>query len=360
MFSEKQYILWLANTGVTSSKLFNIIRTFGSAESFFMSNESGTKESKKQSLIRICKETEEGMFGYTTFFCPDYPPLLKNISDPPAIIYYSGDISCLQSPCVSIIGSRRSSEYGDAAAKILAHSLAAVGITIISGMANGVDSAAHEGAIESGMTAAVLGGGLNKIYPANNVRLMKKIISSGVVLSEHAPDAAPIPAYFSRRNRIISGISYATIVCEANEKSGTSGTVNFALEQGREVYAVPGSIFSPLSAGTNRLIRDGAPIVVNAGDILYNLSLAFPDVFHIKAVPKKEQSLTEPQNLGETELKIYNIVRSRTESVSADLICNKLDIPVEEVLVALTMLEVDGYIKQLPGSGYVCRKHSLN
>ncbi|MEW5921664.1 MAG: DNA-processing protein DprA [Bacillota bacterium] len=198
-----------------------------------------------------------------------YPPLLREIYDPPPLLYYSGDLQVLQKSCLAVVGSRRHTAYGREIAYKFAARLAACGITVVSGLARGIDTWAHRGALKvKGTTAAVLGCGLDICYPPENSLLMQSIRQQGVVLSEFPPGSEPLPANFPRRNRLISGLSLGTVVVEAGEKSGALITASFALEQGREVFAVPGSITSPCSRGCHYLIKEGAKLVDGVESIL--------------------------------------------------------------------------------------------
>jgi len=198
-----------------------------------------------------------------------YPFLLREINDPPPILYYSGDLQALHKPSLAVVGSRRHTVYGREVAYKFAARLAACGITVVSGMARGIDTWAHQGTLgKGGATAAVLGCGLDICYPPENRLLMQNIQRQGVVLSEFPPGTEPLPANFPRRNRLISGLSLGTLVVEAGEKSGALITATFALEQGREVFAVPGSILSDCSRGCHYLIKQGAKLVDGVEAIL--------------------------------------------------------------------------------------------
>ncbi len=201
-----------------------------------------------------------------------YPVCLKNIPDPPIILYYLGEMAPSASN-LTVVGSRQASPYGLRATKELLVPVTRVGINIISGLAVGIDTAAHQAALASrGRTWAVLGSGLTTIYPQTNIGLATQIIKTGGgIISEFPPFAPPRPKNFPRRNRLLSGLSSATLVVEANLKSGSLITARYALEQGRDVYAVPGSIFSPTSLGSNKLIAAGAATVTGPSDLLNNL-----------------------------------------------------------------------------------------
>jgi DNA processing protein len=206
---------------------------------------------------------------------PSYPPLLACIADPPPVLWTLGDAGVLQRPAVAVIGSRAASPYALAVGERLAEELAGRGVVVASGLARGVDSAAHRGCLEGGgQTAAILGSGLDRIYPAEHEDLAASISKQGVLVSELGPGAPPCADHFPLRNRIISGISLAVVVVEASEKSGSLITARCALEQGRDVMAVPGSVLSGRNRGSHSLLKDGAKVVESADDILEGLGWA--------------------------------------------------------------------------------------
>lgn len=198
---------------------------------------------------------------------PEYPALLGQIFRPPAVLFYRGRLQPAAHR-LAVVGSRRLSAYGRSAAEALALALAKRGVTVVSGAARGIDSAAHRGALQAGRTVAVLGCGVDVVYPPENRKLLDAIAEQGAVLSEYAPGTRPSPAFFPARNRIISGLSLGTIVVEAAERSGSLITAEMALSEGRDVFAVPGSIYSATSQGCHRLIQQGAKLVTKAQDVL--------------------------------------------------------------------------------------------
>jgi DNA processing protein len=209
----------------------------------------------------------------------DLPPLLRAIHDPPKRLYLrgDGDPSLLAEPAIAVVGARACSPYGAQVARMLGRELGRAGLIVVSGLARGVDGHAHRGALDAGaVTVAVLGCGIDRDYPAAHANLAAQIAERGLVVSEYAPGVEPAPFRFPARNRIIAGLSAATIVVEARERSGALITADFALEDGREVFAVPGEITSSLSSGTNALLRLGATPVTSAGDVLEALGLEPP------------------------------------------------------------------------------------
>ena len=205
---------------------------------------------------------------------PGYPPLLRELHDPPPTLYVRGEVESLAAPGVAVVGARSCSAYGAQVARALARDLAAAGLVVVSGLARGVDGEAHRGALESGgRTIAVLGCGIDRDYPRSHAELARRIVSSGVVVSEYPAGVEPAPWRFPARNRIIAGLSLATVVVEARERSGALITADFALELGRDVFAVPGEITSGLSAGTNDLLRQGAAPLSSVRDLLEALGV---------------------------------------------------------------------------------------
>jgi DNA processing protein len=202
-----------------------------------------------------------------------FPVSLLAIPDCPPAIWYRGTLACLDAPCVAIVGSRAASAVAVETAERLGAGLAALGITVVSGLARGVDSSAHRGALHAGRTSAVLGSGVDRIYPAEHAPLAARISEAGLVLSEYAPGVPPMPAHFPLRNRLISGLSRGVVVIEASDRSGSLITAACALEQGRDVMAVPGNVLSGRNKGGHALIRDGATIVECADDIVQALGL---------------------------------------------------------------------------------------
>jgi DNA processing protein len=284
-----------------------------------------------------------------TFEDPDYPQLLKNIHSFPLLLYVKGKFEeqDYKMP-IAIVGMRKASYYGKTVTEELAENLACAGFTIISGMARGIDTSAHQGALKKGRTIAVLGSGLNYIYPRENKKLSEKIAQNGVLISEFPMNTPPDKFNFPRRNRIISGMSLGVVVVEAEEKSGALITANLASEQGREVFAVPGKIDSNYSKGTHKLIQDGAKLVMNWKDIASEL---------IHEIDWETQSNTKEKpniRLEEFEEKIYNSLS--TEPKQIEEIIKESEISSSKALSALLSLELQGIAKQLPGKYFVKTK----
>lgn len=275
-----------------------------------------------------------------------YPVLLKEIYDAPAVIYYKGNIEVLNDPAVGIVGSRKISLYAKQTTPFIAGELARNGVVIVSGLAFGVDTCAHQATLEvSGKTVAVLGGGLDKknFYPPHNRDLAQKIIETGgAVISEHSAGAPPLNFNFPQRNRIISGLSLGILVIEAAERSGALITAKTALEQNREVFALPGNIFQPNSCGTNDLIKKGAHLVTSAGDILEILNFK-------KVVEYSENKKIIPENPDEE--KILAIIS--VAPLHIDAIGRSVNMEAALLNSLLMMMEMKGMVKNLGGSMYV-------
>jgi len=276
----------------------------------------------------------------------DYPKILKEISNAPKQLYVRGNLPKDHNLNFAIVGTRTASDYGRTLAFKIAKELAELGFNIISGLALGIDTQAHLGALEGkGKTTAVMGSAIddNSIYPSENLNLVKKIISSGgAVISEYQPGTKSEIWFFPERNRIIAGLSQGVLVVEAPEKSGALITARLALEQNREVFAIPGSIFSKNSFGTNNLIKSGAKMVISVDDILEELNLT--DL-------KTEKEITEKENLTEEEKAILNIIEK--EPIYIDKICQLSKMAASQVLAVVSLLEIKDIIKNIGGSKFV-------
>ncbi len=272
----------------------------------------------------------------------NYPELLHMINDKPKKLYYTGDISALSGICVSVVGSRHATDYGRWAAFEIGKRLAQCGVTVVSGMASGIDSFAHKGALEAGgMTAAVLGCGLDICFPKMNRLLMEEIANKGVLLSEYPLGTEPARFTFPRRNRIISGVSAATVVVEAGLGSGSLITAEKAADQGRAVYAVPGNINNLYSIGTNKLIRDGAIGICVIDDIIADLGLL-------------GEAQTATAELGAEELRVLAAVGGGGET-TIDSICEKTLMTPGKITGIVTVLEMKGYLHTELGKIFVAK-----
>ncbi len=282
-----------------------------------------------------------------TSACRGYPDLLRQISDPPPVLFVSGRVDLLSSPQIAVVGSRKPSPGGQQNAKQLSQKLSQHGLLITSGLAYGIDAAAHQGALSADVpTIAVLGSGLDNIYPRRHQHLARRISEEGVLLSEWAPTTVPLSHHFPRRNRIISGLSLATLVIEASEKSGSLITARLALEQGREVMAVPGSIQNPMAAGCNRLIQDGATLVSNHQDVLNNLNgFLLLSPVQTSNLPASAKPKLDPYQ----HKVLYSVDYDPT---SIDSIVVQSGLTIEQVSSILLALELLGQLSSAPGGMY--------
>jgi len=280
-----------------------------------------------------------------TFGSGAYPPLLREIPSPPALLYVKGElIEKDKSAAVGIVGTRRVTPYGRQITERLAGDLAALGVTIVSGLALGIDAVAHESALDAGgRTVAVLGTGIDRVYPERHIRLAERISESGALVTEFPPGTGPAGENFPRRNRIISGLSLGTVVTEAPLKSGALITASFALDQGREVMAVPGDVFSFGSAGCNALLREGATLVRGADDVLEALNFAaavqLPLDFEPVPAPEGDESRIAVL-LSAKPLHLDDV--ARTTGLSAG-----------DVAALLTVMELKGLARDVGGGNYV-------
>jgi DNA processing protein len=293
------------------------------------------------------------------FDSEDYPPILKQIPDAPLLLYVRGDAKVLAQYAVAVVGSRRPSAYGSSVAHRLAHDLARRQLVVVSGLARGVDSAAHHGALEAqGKTVAVLGSGIDVIYPRENKRLADEIAKSGAVISEFPLGTGPTPENFPIRNRIISGLSLGVVVVEAAEYSGSLITARLALEQNREVYAVPGNITSAQSFGPNHLIKQGAKLVDQWMDVIEE----FPPEVRTQLLPPDEATEGEPMgtqaanlfaaSLTPEQKAVFEVLRA-DQALFVDDIVSGTRVSHPRVLSALLQLEMNGLIRQLPGKNFI-------
>ncbi len=284
-------------------------------------------------IIRITMESDE------------YPDSLREIQGSPRELYCIGDISLLKTPCAAIVGSRRYTIYGRQTALMIGKMLAGRGITVVSGMAKGIDSFAHQGALskQEGKTIAVLGTAIGKPYPASNAALMEEIEEKGLVISEYPPDFPGSQYGFPARNRIISGLSKSVIVVEAGLKSGSLITAQIAGDQGKTVFAVPGNINSQFSIGTNLLIRDGAYPLVVVDDVIREMG-----VQSLNRGTFGEDQEGFPVEMDDDEKKLYSEIRQE-QGISADALSEKVELPISKINGILTVMEIKGAIMMCSG-----------
>ena len=389
-----KYWVWLSEVkGLTNRSKLLLLDHFGSPENIYYADEDEYRlvedieprqiallaEKSMEDADRILGACSRLGLRLLTMQDADYPVRLRNIFEPPCLLYVKGQLPVIdEEVAVAMVGTRKASPYGVEAAEKIAYGLSRQGAVVISGAAAGVDSASHRGALRAGgKTIAVLGNGLDVVYPAENEWLYRDIAASGALISEYPPGTAAEAWHFPVRNRIISGLSLATVVVEAPEKSGALITANTALEQGRDVFAVPGPIDAPMSRGCNRLIADGAGLVSESWDILREYQAMYPHKILGERVElphalgyqaRTEQAeakaaetpleaealpaldLTGDHGLTDDQMKLLRELAQGEKQVD-DLI-ELTQIPARRVLSALTMLELDGYVAQSGGKRF--------
>lgn len=358
---------WLALyliPGLGHTVLRSLLENFGTPDAVF---EAGVSELVKVEGVRreiaqrivnrefsIDPEKELGKVKKAgariiTYMDPSYPKLLKEIHHPPVLLYVKGKDIPLNQTFIAVVGSRNATHYGLRAAENIGMGLAKRRVGVVSGLARGIDSAAHRGCLRGkGFTVAVMGTGIDRVYPKSNKRLLDKVTETGAVITEFPTGSPPEPKNFPIRNRIISGLSRGVVVVEATKQSGSLITASLALDQGREVFAVPGSIDSFKSTGTHFLIKQGAKLIENADDILDEFG------FHRESVEERNDlrgaagALLE---MDELERKLYEIIGDYP--IHIDQIVRKGDMDAGEVSSTLMEMELKGIVKQLPGKMFV-------
>lgn len=303
---------------------------------------------KEVSLDRIWERLESAGVHVLTWEDEDYPKRLLEIDQPPPVLYVRGEMRPDDDWAVAVVGTRRITAYGRQITERVAGFLANNGITVISGLARGVDAAAHKAALDTGgRTLAVLGSGVDRIYPPEHRKLAEAVMQNGALLSDYPLGTPPDSMNFPPRNRIISGLAQAVVVVEAGERSGALITARFAADQGREVFAVPGNINAPQSVGANRLIQQGANPLTDPQEILEILNLT---------MVSQQQNARVVLPADKTEAQLLRIIRQ--EPIHVDDICNYASMPIEVVTAALTMMELKGMVRQVGGMQYIAvREH---
>ena len=294
------------------------------------------------------RRVEQAGATLVPFTAAAYPARLRMIADPPPLLYVKGQLCAEDDKAVAVVGSRSASEYGRRVARDLCRGLAALGFTVISGMARGLDGAAHEATLSAGgRTLAVLGSGVDRPYPPEHEKLYHRISESGAVLSEFPMGTGPLAFNFPARNRLISGLSLGVVVVEATEKSGSLITAALALEQGREVFAVPGEVGASRSRGTHRLIRQGAKLVETAADIVEEIA---PQLLNrARLSPSCAQRLLPQQTRVEAR-KVFDLLQERPAQI--DELIERSGLSSAEISEILLDLELQGYVRQLAGKRY--------
>ena len=366
---------WLALTrieGLGVRGCHRLIEHFGSAQGAYMASLTelegcGVPARVAQAIFaqaalrdaeKEIEKTQQDGCQLVAFDNEDYPPLLKQIPDAPLLLYVRGDVKVLSQFAVGIVGTRRPSAYGSSVAHRLAHDLAQRQLVVVSGLARGVDSAAHRGALEAqGKTVAVLGSGIDVIYPRENKRLADEVAAAGAVISEFPLGTGPTPENFPIRNRIISGLSLGVVVVEAAEYSGSLITARLAVEQNREVFAVPGNITSPQSFGPNHLIKQGAKLVDQWMDVVEEFSpevrsQLLPPVDGTEAGPIGSQAQLFEGTLTPDQKAVFDVLRA-DQALFVDDIAVAANLSHPRILAALLQLEMSGLIRQLPGKNFL-------
>lgn len=363
MHDEEEVKYWLALRligDLTNGEIRSLIERFSSPREVFSASKADLREILKNKVEKADEIANFKNWGeaerewerlkchearIVTFRDPDFPGLLTNIDNYPPFLYVKGrldrgDIN------IAIVGSRRASGYGLIAAENFARGLALAGLTVVSGLARGIDAAAHRGALSArGRTIAVLGSGLDIIYPPENRALYSSISQSGALVTEYPFGTPPRAKNFPFRNRLISGMSWGVVVVEAGEKSGSLITARLAAEQGRAVFAVPGDINSPLSRGVHRLLKEGATLVEGVSDILEEIRPQLGSPREMRDGEEKSEI-----NVVGAEANILNLIGSKP--VHGDLLIEQAGLPPGEVMSILLTLEFKGLVQQLPGKYY--------
>jgi len=410
--SALKYWLWLNSLHhMGAAKVFALIDRFGTPENVFFADDNdlrdfeGLSRGQRDELLlrsldraeRILEQCDILSLRVMTLQDADYPERLKNIHVPPSVLFIKGRLPAMdEEAALSVVGARRATPYGLQVAGRLSYGLARAGMLIVSGLAEGVDAAAQAGALQAGAPAvAVLGGGADVVYPECNRRLYEDIAAVGALISEYPPGTRPLGGHFPVRNRILSGLSLGTLVVEAKEFSGALITARHALEQGRDVFAVPGNIDVPESAGCNRLLREGAQVVTAPADILQEYIALYPHkitltherppvlagyngkpispereqtalVAETVAAPEGKPRKKDKKNLAPQAFDMSEAIKDFTPEGKAiiislancdrhvDEIVEQTGLPASRILRELTMLELGGAVKALPGRRYAC------
>ena len=360
---EEYYLMWLARMTIHNvQKAFLLLKHFQTAEALFFASEKEIRAVLKGSARWIDNliaqrdaeqledwilELEEKEIFFYSYFHPLYPKLLKEIYDPPLGIYVKGILPDDEIDKIGVVGARRCSAYGLETAHRITKDLGKTNVVVVSGMAKGIDAMAHKGIMDGGgKTIAVLGCGVDVCYPVENERLMQQIIENGCVISEYPPQTKAMPYHFPQRNRIISGLCKMIVVVEAGKKSGTLITADLALENGRDVFVVPGNVTSRFSEGTNNLIKQGCPIITEYSDILFALGISYQK----EETEKYYQTVLE--NLEPFEKEVFLLIDTQNP-ITAEEITRKLHRSIEEIQYILSLLEISGYIRKRKQAGYI-------
>jgi DNA processing protein len=355
--SRKYWVGFNIVPSIGPAKVRALIDHFGDLESAWDAREGALKEAGLDrraisSLVRTraaldldakLAEIERHGLTFLTWEDAEYPALLHEIYAPPPVIYVRGKLSPEDEWAVAMVGTRRATAYGKRVARMLSQDLARNGVTIVSGLARGIDAEAHRAALDAGgRTLAVMACGLDRIYPPEHRKLAHTIAENGALISDYPIGTRPEGRNFPPRNRIISGLSLGVVVIEAGNRSGALITVEFAIEQGREVFAVPGNIVSRTSVGCNRIIQDGAKMVLHVRDVLEELNLTMIEQHaEVRAVLPADG----------TEAQLLQLISDDPRHV--DEICRHSQLPVHKVSSTLAMMELKGMVRQVSGMHYI-------
>ncbi len=343
--------------GIGTARLRSLLEFFGDLEIAWQATtyelqQAGLDRRSLENLLQArqtldleaeVERLERAKVQVVTWDDPEYPPNLRQAHNAPPLLYIRGAIEKRDEWAVALVGTRRASVYGKEAARMLGAGLAQAGVTVVSGLAKGIDTVAHRSCLEAGgRTLAVLGCGLDRVYPSENARLAAEIVERGALVSEYALGTRPDAKNFPPRNRIISGLTLGTVVVEADIGSGALITADFGAEQGRDVFAVPGSIFAKASRGANQLIQQGAKMVCNVSDVLEELNLTMVS-------EQAKARVIIPEN--QTEALLLEHISS--EPVHVDELRRVVRLPIAEVSSTLALMELKGMIRQVGGMNYV-------
>lgn len=357
--SEKQYWYWLAKVEEAGSAArARLLETFGSAEAVYGAREDALRRAGipektvcallntkyREGVLEEFHKLRERDIYFVTKSEQGFPERLKELADGPDFLFYRGELPAADAPSVAIVGARECSAYGKGIAESLAAELSAAGVQIISGMARGVDGHAQSAAVRCGKSYGVLGCGVDICYPLENFSLYEALVSRGGVISEYAPGSPGLPFHFPMRNRIISGLSDGIVVVEARRRSGTLITVECALEQGKDVFAVPGRLDDPLSEGCNELIRQGACMVSGSADILAELLQHYPEALKRKKIEKNNFLLEDAEKI------VYAYLRLEPRHLEELLLL--VDYPLPKLMKILFSLEAKGIVYSPAGNYY--------
>ena len=354
--AEQKCLLWLSNAEISAGHVQKLLEVYGSAEEIWLNFDKpqGPRfPAAARSILKathtagaiddLAEKLEHKNINLLFWGDERYPALLSNIQDPPYLLYYAGRLSCLESPVIALVGTRTPSRYGIEMAEQLARSLAKAGVCVASGLARGIDAAVHQAVLEAGgQTVGVLGSGINVPYPPEHRSMLRKIAGGiGLIISEYPMNAAPVAYHFPHRNRIISGLSIGTVFVEGKIQSGGMHTVQAALSQGREVFAVPGDVGHTGSEGPNALLREGARIITSAQDLLDDLGL--------KTEPAAR---TEQRKVKLNAVQRQIFAQLRLQELTPQEIADATGLDVGEIIIELGTLEIEGVVRREAGNRF--------